>query len=234
MTFYEIIEDACKKRNISVSALLEKSKVSKGNITRWKEGDNPSISTVKKIAPVLNMDISELISTHNSTISPNEKSLLNHYRTLSPNGKQFILNSIKNLASIEASKELTPRPYHIKYAIDKVSAGKGYDLNNNDLWKKRKIIYTEEVEEADFAVSVEGDSMLPDYEDGDVVLVKSQKHIEIGQIGIFTIGDEGYIKQYGEDCLISLNPKRGNILPSAYYEMICWGLVIGKATLLDD
>ena len=50
-------------------------------------------------------------------------------------------------------------------------------------------------------------------ENGDIVLVKEQESIEIGQIGIFTIDNsKGYIKKLGDDRLISLNSDYDDIL----------------------
>lgn len=227
------------ERGLNNIDLAEYLGIDPSTVSSWKKKTYSFTKYLSNIAKFFNVPLSYFQDEDSeNTFSSDEFLLIQNYRTLSPSGKQLILNSIKDLtnveASIEASKELTPQSYPIKYAKDKVSAGKGYNLNNNDLWEKRKIVCTKEAEEADFAVSVEGISMLPDYEDGDVVLVKSQNHIEIGQIGIFTMGDEGYIKQYGKDYLISLNPDCSPVYPTAYEKPHCWGLVIGKATLLDD
>ena len=44
------------------------------------------------------------------------------------------------------------------------------------------------------AITVVGESMSPNFHDGDIVLVKEQPEIEIGQIGIFICNNEGFIK----------------------------------------
>ena len=72
--------------------------------------------------------------------------------------------------------------------------------------------------------------MEPVYYDGDIVLVKSQPAIDNGEIGIFIIEDNGYIKKYGGDKLISLNAKYDDIMFSDYDpdDIRCMGLVIGR------
>lgn len=61
-----------------------------------------------------------------------------------------------------------------------------------------------------FCVRVSGDSMEPKFYDQDVVFVKQMPVINSGEIGVFVLNDEGFIKKYvceGENCsLVSLNP----------------------------
>ena len=57
------------------------------------------------------------------------------------------------------------------------------------------------------AIRVNGDSMTPDYNDGDIVLVSQQPSVDIGDVGIFIYNGEGYIKRLERDGLVSLNPK---------------------------
>lgn len=50
-----------------------------------------------------------------------------------------------------------------------------------------------------FGLYVEGDSMLPELHDGDLVIVRKQPTLETGDIGVFSIGDnETTIKEYQE------------------------------------
>ena len=67
----------------------------------------------------------------------------------------------------------------------------------------------------------------PEYSDGEIVLVKTQPQINIGQIGIFTINDMGYIKKLGTDRLISVNPEYDDICFEEEQDIRCKGLVIG-------
>ena len=46
-----------------------------------------------------------------------------------------------------------------------------------------------------FAVRISGDSMEPEFHDGEYALVRTQPQIERGRIGIFTVNSDGYIKK---------------------------------------
>ncbi|MBD5140660.1 MAG: LexA family transcriptional regulator, partial [Ruminococcus sp.] len=118
----------------------------------------------------------------------------------------------------------------IRHSYYKVSAGTGYDLNDDNQWDTIEIPDTPEAQHADFALTISGDSMEPVYYDGDIVLIKSQPAVDSGEIGIFIIENNGFIKKYGGDKLISLNAVYDDIMFSDYApeDIRCVGLVIGR------
>lgn len=81
---------------------------------------------------------------------------------------------------------------------------------------------------ANFAVWVDGHSMEPRFNDGDLVLVRQQPQVDIGEIGIFIVNGEGFIKKLGEGELISLNPDYENIPLNEWDDICCKGRVLGK------
>ena len=95
-----------------------------------------------------------------------------------------------------------------------------------------KIKHTTIAERANYAVRVSGDSMTPEYNDGDIVLVETCPEVIIGEIGIFVVDGEGYIKQFGGDKLISLNPKYSDISLRNCESSSCRGRVLGIAELV--
>lgn len=70
--------------------------------------------------------------------------------------------------------------------------------------------------------------MEPMFHDCDELYVRLQPSVEIGEIGIYEMGDKGYVKKYASDRLISLNPDYDDIYPDEYHETRCVGKVIGK------
>ncbi len=61
----------------------------------------------------------------------------------------------------------------------------------------------------DFALHVDGDSMEPRFTDGQIVWVHEQNNLEDGQIGVFALNSDAYIKKLvhegGHPQLVSLN-----------------------------
>lgn len=97
----------------------------------------------------------------------------------------------------------------IPFAVSKVSAGFGVYIS--DEYPDTIEIDANTYPKTDFAVQITGDSMQPEYPDGKIVLVHKQASLEDGQIGIFSLNGEGYIKKYhckDNICsLVSLNSK---------------------------
>ena len=65
--------------------------------------------------------------------------------------------------------------------------------------------------DADFVIPIKGDSMEPDYQDGDLVFIQTSVDLNDGVIGVFNYNGEAYIKQLVIDedqaYLHSLNPE---------------------------
>ena len=68
--------------------------------------------------------------------------------------------------------------------------------------------------------------MEPIYHDGETLLVEMTDHIEIGEVGIFSVNNECFVKKLGKTELISLNPEKNNIPLNETAR--CMGRVVGK------
>lgn len=83
---------------------------------------------------------------------------------------------------------------------------------------------------ADTIITVTGDSMLPTFRDGDELLVEYTPEIREGEIGIFVVAGEGFVKEYRSDGLHSHNPKYKTIRPMQDDNFRCVGRVLGAVT----
>ena len=76
--------------------------------------------------------------------------------------------------------------------------------------------------------------MEPEFQDGDKVYVVQQPAVDIGEIGIFMINDEAFIKKLGKGQLISLNEKYKPIPLKKDDSIYCCGKVIGIVEEPDE
>lgn len=120
-----------------------------------------------------------------------------------------------------------PLKRRIKLYEMAVSAGCGTFLDD-DTFTEITIPDTAKSSEADFALKISGNSMEPRYKNGDYLLVKSTDTIEVGETGVFMLDGEGYVKVYGGDRLISLNPAYAPIPLKDFTSVRCAGVVTGK------
>lgn len=175
-------------------------------------------------------DDSNTIKQKNS-ISTEESKVLSQYRALDYFGKK----AVDELLATEYDRCTTPdydeQPMiQIKHSNYKVSAGTGFDLSEGDDWRDMiDVPDTPEARKADYALTIQGNSMEPVFRNDDVILVKQQDAVDLGQIGIFVLNGAGYIKKNGGDRLISLNDEYDDILIDEYDNCHCVGRVIGRA-----
>jgi transcriptional regulator with XRE-family HTH domain len=59
-TLYETIKELAKKRGMSISSLEASAGIARGTIAKWKVS-SPTISSLEKVANVLELEVSTLI-----------------------------------------------------------------------------------------------------------------------------------------------------------------------------
>lgn len=164
-----------------------------------------------------------------------EDAVMGQYMQLPKPWRKILLEVMKQLGDAakrgergETAKK-KPQTIWIKLHQNKAAAGFGDLLSGCDEFDEIEVIDTPQANEADFAVEVDGDSMLPDYHDGDIALIKLDPDVPVGEVGLFEIDGLGYIKERGKKKLISRNPE----YPDIEGEARCIGLVIGIAELAE-
>lgn len=235
------IKSIKKEKGLTNAKLSEISGVPYGTLNKilGSETKEPSINAIIKISKALEVSADYIINgkievSTERVFSLIEQEYIKKYRKLDIHGKD-IVNTIlnKEYERCTAIKEAEEEPEEIPMlkikssVYNKASAGTGYELDNEE-WETIEIPDTPEARQADFVLTISGDSMEPIYHNGDIVLVKSQPQINVGEIGIFIINDEGYIKKYGGDRLISLNDNYDDIIFSEGDSISCSGKVIGR------
>ena len=113
-----------------------------------------------------------------------------------------------------------------------VSAGSGNFLVDGP---KETVRIDESIlpEDTTFGVRISGDSMEPEFHDGQIAWVLQQESVANGEIGIFALNGEAYIKKLQNDkdgiFLISLNEKYAPIKVSENDRLDIFGKVLGKS-----
>lgn len=254
---YVTFDKLCKANGTSATALALKLGLSKGNTTSWRKGGNPSAEILIKMADELNCTVDILLGRGNFVPKCNdedEKALYSAFVQLSDRDKAKVVERAETLAElaaeratkeqaaaqakktakpVELSADAQPEPEvcTITYYDYPASAGTGLFLNEA-VAEELTVVPTEEALCADYAIPIKGDSMESEFANGDIVLVKSCPNVSKGEIGIFLLDGEAYIKEFGGDCLISYNEKYNPIMLKNYTNSVCLGRVLGKAEII--
>lgn len=150
-----------------------------------------------------------------------EISLINRYRILDDYGKETVNIVLereairvrelqKKTTSTEFAQELGIPSRIIQY-FRSVSAGTGQVIFDDVYSERITIPDIPEHHRVAYAVKVSGHSMDPLYQDGDMLLIEPTCSIDTGEIGIFNVDGQAYVKKLGKRELISLNTEYGNI-----------------------
>lgn len=257
MDIFDRIQHLASKSGLTIAGLERATGLSNGIIKKWKT-QSPSCDKIVTLANYLNTTTEYILlgKTNEQNYSDDEIQLVAYYKELDEKGKGMVLGRAETLAELAAERaaeqkksqqEAENEPLHfpaepeqsdtddncyIEICSLPASAGAGVYLDDSST-EPLHIVHTAIADRANYAVRVSGDSMEPRFHDGDIVLVETCPSVEKGEIGIFVVNGEGYIKQYDGRTLLSLNPKRKNIHLNEDDTVYCRGRVLGIAEVVE-
>lgn len=242
MSFAQRTKAMKARRGITTEELSRASGVPQSTLNKILTGviEEPKLSVARAIADALGCPLGMLLDgvrDFNDTVSEEEAELVRKFRRLDASGRELLgmvadrelergenaSLSVPEVAGVEETKMLTLPLYLLS-----ASAGRGSFLDDNEYYETVDVRATRVSLGADYAVKVQGNSMEPMFDDGDILLVRRQQSVEIGDLGIFVGDGEGYFKRYIGRYLRSFNPAYADILISNFSEFRCYGKVIGQ------
>jgi repressor LexA len=212
------IREARKNKNLTQEQLGALIGVAKTTIAGYEKNREPTAAKIGEIADVLGVDANYLLQDEFNTYKEthanmHEMSLIKKYRGLDDHGKEMVdivldkeAERVKSETTAEQEK---PTAKIIPLYLSPAAAGYTSPVMGED-YEDYEVPANSE---ADYAVRIDGDSMEPYIKDKSVVLVKKTVDLKDGDVGIFSVDNDMYCKQYCQDhignvYLFSLNRKR--------------------------
>lgn len=181
-------------------------------VSNWENGrGRPDINLLPDICRALNVTMYDLFDMEDPGIrySAGEQIFLDQYKQLSPGHRMAIDQMVDTLLKVQIA-ESVPLIRRLTFYQKSLAAGVGDPSEIDDEGQPIFLYASREVDRADCVFTVNGDSMEPEYHNGDMVLVSripDAPDLQLGEVGAFIVGNETYIKVYREEGLESLNPK---------------------------
>lgn len=235
MSFGSRLKERRESLNITQPQLAEMLGVSKGAIGNWETDVNsPRATLLYDLFDILHCDANYLFQDemrdlkYKDKATPEEfENIIKKYRNLDAHGRELVdLVLDKEHERYITSISKKPAALRMYTYMQKIAAaGNGFYFDDIPT----ETIEAPYVEGADFIIGVSGDSMEPTYSDGDLVYVEKRQILNTGDIGIFMINNECFIKEVAEDGLRSHNPKYKTIPGSDSIQ--CIGKVLGKVDM---
>ena len=181
-------------------------------VSNWERGRaRPDVNLLPDICEALRITLYQLYGLDDPSVKYTtvEDAFMENYRQLTPGHQYAVRAMAQNLLQVQQAEGC--REIHKLTRFEhQLSAGIG-DPNEFEDSGTPIYVYDDSLTcRADCVFTVNGDSMEPQYHDGDLVLVRripDAPELKEGEIGAFIVGNETYIKEYREDGLHSLNPK---------------------------
>lgn len=255
LTFGEKLKEARKQKNFTQKQLAKLIGAAHNSISDWENNKNkPDPDTIELLCGVLKVTPNYLLASTEEDFSPKEKSFIKKYRFISehsPEGvktvnyildrEHEIAERIANLKkeNLDHSNTVEFQPISssqktrtLNYYQRLASAGTGQFVFDDVPVDLIEIPDISEYKKVKYAIGVNGRSMEPLYYDGDILLVEPCKEIDIGEIGIFIVDGDSFVKKLGKDILISVNEDYSDIPITK--ETHCLGLVVDKISSPPD
>lgn len=231
-------------KGLKQSDVSKKTGIKNTTLSNYENGiTEPDMDTFLSLCELYELDFVSLmeeaygikIPGKNFHIKPSEIELLEKYNNLDDHGKEIVNFSLnKETERIEKYGKLGEVSHHvtsfpmrlISYYFKNASAGTGQLVIDNLPDKDIEIPDKPEYRNVSYAIGVNGSSIEPAFQDGDILLVEATQEIEVGDVGIFQINNECFVKKLGEKELISLNKDYKNIPLDE--TALTLGKVIGK------
>ncbi len=236
LTLGERIKNARERAGMYQGKLAAMLDLTSGRIiSNWENNiARPDADNLVKLCRALNVSAAYILGydSGSDTLTERENDHLKRYRSLDSHGKDMVdLVTEKELDRLTVKPAIKRRRRSILYYDSPASAGTGQFLGEVE-GEMIRVPLNDATENADYVIPVRGDSMEPMFFDGDRVGVCEAEAIGIGEIGIFVINDETYIKCYMGDRLRSLNPKYEDIMLTDESSIFCRGYVTGRVDML--
>lgn len=157
-------------------------------------------------------------------LSISELGMIKKYRALDEHGKEMVdLVLEKELERIDSGNDASFEATAFRVSDQPAAAGFGVYLGPESF--STVMVRSDALpRHAAFGVPVSGDSMEPKYHDGDILIVSAEKP-QRGEVGIYTMDGQGYVKVLGNGELISINSAYAPIPMKE--GIICNGKVVG-------
>lgn len=218
-----IITEYVKLRSFPPAGVIQKMAdyfgVNKSDIdTTWK----PSHSDI----------INEIVATSAKLTRPRQEIVLDTAETQFDKQKaeEYFEKNAIDMFTLDDYKNKV-KTVTLDFYDDPASAGTGYYLENDNKSTVTLPLFAVP-DSSDFVITIAGNSMEPEYHDKDYVFVQQTFDVFEGDIGIFVVDGESYIKELrdegGKICLHSLNEEYEDriIEESQYFRVV--GKVIGR------
>lgn len=203
----EIIEKLTNEKGLSISELARKVDIAKSSMSRYFNRTRGfPLNRVDDFARVLGVSSEYILG-----FEDNRRQLISIYEKLEPDRQKIVYQTAEEQLK-EQNKNIVQFPIEKQIDIVLSAGDNGEWLEGLDAGTVT--LYTEPPKH-DFIAKVNGRSMEPTFEDGEILFVESAHEARNGQFVVARVNGTGYVKKYlevdGKPKLLSLNKEYSDV-----------------------
>lgn len=225
-----ILKEEKDKQGLSISELARRVNMAKSAVSRYFNYTREfPLNRADDFARVLNVTPEYLLGVNeNKKDNSTTKQILDVVFSKLEEPRQDKVVAYAKSELDDQNKVVNMKDYTYDYYDNAVSAGTGQYIGTS----QRETITLPVEFDADYVVPVYGDSMEPEYHDGDYIFIESTVNLNDREIGVFEYYGDTYVKQLiledDHACLHSLNKKYKDMLVDADSDFRVLGRVVGR------
>ena len=218
-----ILKEKRLEKNMTLEQVGNLIGVGKSTVRKWENGmiENMGRDKIILLSRALNISPLDILEMNTDDGKEDIKDI---YLRLNKDNQAIVYDFAKSKLDEQNSISDNVVPFPTTLNLDAVvSAGTGEWQDDNF---KEEIEYDGQIPPHDYVVRVNGDSMLPLFEDNQILFVRKTSDVRDGQIIVCMLNNETYVKKIMGNRLISLNKKYKDILINEYDDFKVVGVVV--------
>lgn len=210
-TYGEVIRASRLKRGLSQPQLAAILNTSKNYVSNWEHGRaRPDMNIIPQLCAALGIRIAEFFGVQGEIdqLTPEQRAHIERYAQLNARDQATVnalTDSLLRMEDEEFRQRCQETFVYMFHNSNMAAAGSLNVLGDIVDGECEFIRRDAESARADEIITVTGDSMEPTFYAGDDLLIEHTETLEPGEIGIFIINGEGFVKEYRKGGVYSHN-----------------------------
>lgn len=200
-------------------------------LASWESGKSqPDANTLFELFRVLGRSVDEAFgfTVESFNVTARERAHIEKYRALDIYGQDtvtVVLEAELRRCTEQAAADEAPEIIYLNMPeFDQpMSAGTGQPADD-DMWHNL-LLKKQPPQGTSYMARISGNSMEPTYHDGDRLFIRATVNIRPGQVGVFFMDGQQWVKELGDGVLLSHNSDYAPI--PMRDDIQCQGLVLG-------
>lgn len=218
-----ILKEKRLEKNMTLEQVGNLIGVGKSTVRKWENGmiENMGRDKIILLSRALNISPLDILEMNTDDGKEDIKDI---YLRLNKDNQAVVYDFAKSKLDEQNAISDNVVPFPTTLNLDAVvSAGTG-EWQGEEI--REEIEYDGQIPPHDYVVRVNGDSMLPLFEDNQILFIRKTHEVRDGQIIVCMLNNETYVKKIMGNRLVSLNKKYKDILINEYDDFKVIGVVV--------